>query len=106
MDDATKTRNALDELVVYSYAGIPAYDFINLGEIVNEAYVGYYRRPRMATFRFSPYMRTPVHDLPYDGVGVVALHRDEWHELLRGYQDDLPPGIDLMMLYGVAVESW
>lgn len=108
MDDAAKTRDGLDDLVAYSYVGIPPIlplDFIDLGAILN-THVGFYRRPRMASFRFSPYMRTPVHDLPYDGVGVVAMHRDEWHELLRRYQDDLPPDIDLKALYGIAVEQW
>lgn len=95
----------LDEVVAYQYVGLPT-TVVDCAALTDDVYVGYYRRPRMASFRFSPYMRTPVHDLPYDGVGVVAMHRDEWHALLRAYQDDLPSKIDLVSLYGVAVEQW
>lgn len=95
----------LDEAVAYHYVGVPVVNIADFWDSFNEVYRSF-ERPRFASFGFSPYARTPVHDLPHNGVGVLAIHRDEWHALLRAYQADLPSGVDLDVLYGVAVEHW
>jgi hypothetical protein len=100
----------LDKAVAYHYEGVPsltAADVINAcQDIIDATAYWYYRRPRLASFDFGPLLRTPVHDLPHDGVGVLALHRDEWRHLAREFQSDLPAEMNVVTLFGVALEEW
>lgn len=97
----------LDDLVAYSYVGarpVEAADFI---EKLEEIRPYIQRRPRLATYAFPSLMRTPVHDLPHDGVGVVAIHQREWDLLLEVYgTEELPSAMDVGVLWGIAVEQW
>jgi hypothetical protein len=82
----------------------------SIGEILDDIVAYHYQgilrsglRPRLASFSFSPYLRTPVHDLPHDGVGVVALHESVWQRALRAR---FPGAVDMAGLIAVAVERW
>lgn len=96
----------LDELVGYTYHGVPAVTHLDVRDDLYESQHLYYRRPRLAQFDFSPYARIPVHDEPHDGVGVVALPRVTWEALALETQADLPREIDIKLIYGAAVEAW
>lgn len=104
----------LDGMVAYQYVGVPRIvPEDSLGGDLEDGLVRYryeaeirMRRPRLASFTFSSLLRTPVHDLPHDGVGVLALPEHEWRHWLRALQSDLPSEIDLLAVWSVGVESW
>lgn len=100
-----RPSDQLDELVEFSYRGVPTVTVADIVDGMDKVYARY-RRPRLAHFSFSPYARTPVHDLPHDGVGVVALHVKDWESALREFRRELPPEMNLVSLYGIAVEQW
>lgn len=98
----------LDEIVGYTYHGVPEVTAAEVLEEITRAEVRV-RRPRLARFDFSPYARTPVHDLPHDGVGTVALPTPTWDALMHEATEPeygLPSGMNIVALFGVAVEAW